>query len=423
MWKKKTEIDNPFYSTSEASLEPHEIKKLKNGYIIIPIFFVLFAVFFYFIFNVEKDVIWQRIIFGFMLFFAAIMFIIVRGFYLDLKHGTKEITKGVITHKKIEVSRGTRARSAGARGISATGGSKTKWYYYIFFGEKRMRVEGHIYDEFSIGDRVEIHHSKRLYNMVYKTIVLEHNVMMDKIAELKEEREKKEKKYWWLGITIFILLSFVVLNIIFFSIADCFNCPPEYSKSIEMWENIPENEIQPANLSAHSNTIVSYLADTLKDEEEAIIYDLFKKASDENKLNELILELSTDSVQNKSVLNWMQLKFDEEYPAHTPLTVMELWKRTLRVFNLRSASGVFQEDRITYFRFNQFVLENKFLNYNALDAWIGNVDVEEKKFLIESYSKRSTNLLSPGLEEYLKKTMNLIPSQIPSINDRKASDY
>lgn len=181
-----------YYKTEDRPLEPHELRKLKQGIWVIPFFLVFFVVFFVILFNfVEyQDGFFFWVPVGFAIFFALIMGYIIRGFLLDLRYQTKEVFQGLITRKEW--------RRSGGKSKSTT--------YYFYFGEKRMRVELNIYGKFEEGDLIEIHRSRRLYNMIYKTELLKRGVEMQQVAALKQEQLSKQQRVGFIVIILFVVV-------------------------------------------------------------------------------------------------------------------------------------------------------------------------------------------------------------------------
>jgi len=191
-----------YYKTFELPLEPHEVKKLKRSFIFIPIFTVLFGAFFFFLFNnMGIDDGWAKwAVIGFAVFFVIIILIILRGFALDLRDQTKQVFQGLITRK-------VRRRSKGK--------NKSSTSYYFYFGDKSMKVELNLYHKFQEADLIEIHRSKRLYNMIYDSKLIKRGVMVEEVSELKRIHEEKENR---LGVIIMIsvlVIVGIILTVIF----------------------------------------------------------------------------------------------------------------------------------------------------------------------------------------------------------------
>lgn len=140
--------------------------------------------------------------YGFASFFGIIFLIIIRGFALDLRDQTKQVFQGLITRK-------VRRSSKSKKGRSSTS-------YYFYFGDKSMKVELNLYNKFQEADLIEIHRSKRLYNMIYDSKLIKKGVMIDEVSELKRIQEAKEKK---IGIIILVsILVIVGLALAYFSL-------------------------------------------------------------------------------------------------------------------------------------------------------------------------------------------------------------
>jgi len=183
-----------YYKTFEQPLEPKELKKLKRGFIFIPIFTLLFGAFFFFLFNqMEHGGGFKWVVYGFAAFFGLIILTILRGFALDLRDQTKEVFQGLITRK-------VRRRSKSKKGRNTTS-------YYFYFGDKSMKVELNLYNKFQEADLIEIHRSKRLYNMIYDSKLIKSGVMKEEVAELKRAQEEKENR---IGIIVLIAVLIIV---------------------------------------------------------------------------------------------------------------------------------------------------------------------------------------------------------------------
>ncbi len=182
-----------YYKTEDQPLEPNELRKLKRGFWVIPIFLVLFGGFFAFLFNMlnpnEGITFWIPV--GFMTFFIGIMGYIIWGFIMDMSEKTKQVFQGLITRKHHRRSTGKSKNSS----------------YFLYFGEKkRMRVEPHIYHKFEEGDLIEIHRSRRLYNMIYKTELLKRDVMTQAVSEVKKAQMSKQQRAAFILISLFVVI-------------------------------------------------------------------------------------------------------------------------------------------------------------------------------------------------------------------------
>ncbi len=180
-----------YYKTQDVPLEPQELAKLKRGFWVIPVFLIIFIGFFVFIFQVvtpvDGPIFWIPVVMS--VFFAGLMGYIIWGFVMDLSLGTKQVFQGLITKKDVH---------------HGAGKSKSRTYY-LFFGEKRMRVEPHIYHKFEEGDLIELHRSKRLYNMIYKTELLKREVVMQVVAEAQQQRMSRQQRIGFILISLFVL--------------------------------------------------------------------------------------------------------------------------------------------------------------------------------------------------------------------------
>lgn len=180
-----------YYKTEDHPLAPEELRKLKRGFWVIPVFSLVFVGFFVFIFQVvspvDGPIFWIPVVFA--AFFVGLIGYIIWGFTMDITQQSKQVFQGLITKKDIH-------RSAGK--------SKNRTYH-LFFGEKRMRVEPYIYNKFEEGDLIEIHRSKRLYNMIYKTELLKRDVVMHVVAAVKQQQMSRQQRIGFILISLFVL--------------------------------------------------------------------------------------------------------------------------------------------------------------------------------------------------------------------------
>lgn len=188
-----------FYKTTEAPLEPEELKKLKKGIYIIPFFLVFVAIFFSFIldFTADFEGAFYPVV-GFMSLFGIVLFFIIKAYVLDLRDQKKEIFQGVITWKTFRRSKKSKGK-----------GSSTSYYFY--FGEKEMKVPLHIYGKFEEADLIEIHRSKRITNLIYKSELIKRGVMIDKVKEVKQVQVKKQQRMVLIVLIIFFSIVVAVL--------------------------------------------------------------------------------------------------------------------------------------------------------------------------------------------------------------------
>lgn len=186
-----------FYKTSDAPLEPHELKKLKKGIFILPIVIIGFGLFFgTFLSQMDVDEVFLKIFGGFACLFILVLILIGRGYVLDLREQMKEVFQGVITRK---VKRRRKKKK----------GSSTSYYFY--FGEKSIQVPLHIWGQYEEADLIEIHRSKRISNLIYKTELLKRGVMIEQVQEIKEAHEAKEQKMAMIALIIFISIVGTVI--------------------------------------------------------------------------------------------------------------------------------------------------------------------------------------------------------------------
>lgn len=182
-----------YYKTEDHPLEPAELRKLKRGIWIIPIFLIIFGVGFTLFFqNVNPNdgfFFWALVVFAF--FFAGIMGQITWGLAMDMHYKTKQVFQGLVTKKEFHWH---------------SGKGKSRSYFLHFGDDKRIRVEPHIYNKFEEGDLIEIHRSKRLYNMIYKTEVLKRDAVMQVVADVKQQQLSKQQRIGFALILLFVLV-------------------------------------------------------------------------------------------------------------------------------------------------------------------------------------------------------------------------
>lgn len=383
------EIDT-YHKKTYAPLEPHELKKLKKGAYILPFVIAFMGTVMYFLF---RDMQYGDFFFWVGVFFIT-AFVGILGYaswalYMDITKGEKEIFQGVITRKdKVRFRR-------------KKGGSKTS--YYLYFGKHYERVELHLYNQFEEGDMIEIHRAKRTYNVIFDTKVIKKGVMMDKITEMREERELKAKKNAWKPIVGFLLGIPVFLSVMFLIIADCFNCGPKYSASLAAWNNVTQQEV--AGFSAEGQQICMLMNDTLKDVEEGQIVEIFNQAKVEGRISDLIITLDAEyppSNSERSVLKWMKYKFGEEHSRRYPLTFVGIWASTIHTF---TGIDLLKRKKLSKSEFNIGDLNvnpRTSLSYNALIAWHNHTSDEERQRYATYALEKDTSEFSTDYNRYMK---------------------
>lgn len=195
-----------YHKTEDRPLEPQELRKLKRGFFVIPIFLLIFVGFFVFLFNMlnpdEGFFFWVPV--GFAIFFAGLMGYIIWGFVMDLQTKSKQVFQGLITKKEVKRHSGKSSNRS----------------YYLLFGEKRMRVELYLFNKFEEGDLIEIHRSKRLYNMIYQTKVLKRDAVMEAVAEVKKQHLDKQQPIGFILISLFVAIVASFVAAVFFGWID-----------------------------------------------------------------------------------------------------------------------------------------------------------------------------------------------------------
>lgn len=389
-----------YHKKTYAPMEPHQLKKLKKGFYVLPIFGIIFGVVLYFLFGeMESDDSFFWVGVFFILFFMGIFGWITWALVMDVQSGEKEIFQGIVTRKKSVRRRSKKGRSSTS--------------YYLYFGKHYERVELHVYNRFQEGDMIEIHRAKRTYNVVFDMKLIKSGVMLEEINRQKAELEEHERKNAWKPIVGFILAIPIILSFMFLIVADCFDCGPTYSSSIDEWKNATEQDL--TEYSKEGQQLCLLMNDTLTDAEEAQISEMFDKAQDKDALSELILDLDDYYPQEgseKSTLQWMKHKYNEEHSARYSLTFFDIWHSTIFAFtglDLREARSSTKNE---YNLSTLNVLNDKSLSYEAVKAWYNHADDQERQYSAKFFLKKDTSELSTGLNAYIKESWSL-PMALP----------
>ncbi|MEQ9424971.1 MAG: hypothetical protein RJQ09_11165 [Cyclobacteriaceae bacterium] len=139
------------YEEKLIALTSEDRKKLSKNFAGAGIFAVFSGVVFYFMLTLTDGQgadFFQYVIYGFIVFFAGIVLFLVISSLLDIQSGNKLSIVGVVTDKEVH-----RSRSSGKN-------KTTKVTYYLYFGDKKMRIDGRYYHGFNVGDKVDFHKGK-----------------------------------------------------------------------------------------------------------------------------------------------------------------------------------------------------------------------------------------------------------------------
>lgn len=167
---------NEYYQITEAPMEQKDKNKFRNGLLLMPIFYVIWGVIAYFLFN-NDFLIWGSIglntFIVFSVLFLGIITWISRATYLDWKSDVKQVIKGIITRKEHQVS--------GSNISSHDSKSRKKHTYYLHFDNFQFNVKANHYKKVNEGDLVEFHYGIHTKNIT-QDIILEKNAL-DKLEQ------------------------------------------------------------------------------------------------------------------------------------------------------------------------------------------------------------------------------------------------
>lgn len=142
----------------------------------------------------------------FIIAFASIY----RAFKLDLKENEKKIWQGLITNKDYTVRSNKNSRN-------------TYTYYFYFGGQKRTISEA-VYNQFNVGDFIEIHLAKRVWGVYFGTKLLKENAMPETVAEYQDKAQATSKKSSKIGCILFLTLGLIMM-IGFLMVAEIIELP------------------------------------------------------------------------------------------------------------------------------------------------------------------------------------------------------
>lgn len=393
--------NSKYYKITEAPLEEKEKKKLRLGLMAMPIFFVFVGVFATIMITVF-DMTWEdeffKFFLAFLVIFIGIIFLVIRNIIQDLGSGMKQVIRGIVTDKKHEVY----TRSKGT----------SKHYYYLHFEDFALKVEHGHYNKSSIGDMVEVHYGNR------SGIIFSHEVLKENAkAELEEQGiqlpEPKKVKDNWPAWKMAVLISFIVVLFfggIFWLVADCFNCDPEYPPSVSGWQTYESSYDGSNMLESDVHRIISYLNDTLKDSEEEQIISIFQRYSEQGATGDLIMELdSTLFADSLTSRQWLREKFDEGSPDD-PLTVFDIFRSTLFAitgsdsFRPKSADD---NDKFHIWDVNYAILADQALSYDAVKTWFGkDRGIRQMQYVVYNYLPKDTADYSVGVNKLFREVIS-----------------
>lgn len=112
-------------------------------------------------------------IFGaFALIFTAVILVVLRQNYLELKHGIKHCYTGVVTNKR--VNRHTTSTGSHTTNVRAGHGSRrttTRITYYICLDDKEFSVDASIYNQAITGDKVYLEISPQKKQVLHFRVI------------------------------------------------------------------------------------------------------------------------------------------------------------------------------------------------------------------------------------------------------------
>lgn len=397
---------------SYAPLDAGERKKLKKGFYFIP-FFVLFAggvIYFMLSMSVGGDDFFTYGIIGMAVFFGLLIFWIVRGIVLDLKDNEKKVLQGLITVKQTNRS---------------TGGKRNRRSYYFYFGDKRMRVEPHLYHKFEEGDLIEIHQAKRVYNVIFKSELLKRGALPEEVEQSKTallQKQKKQGRYIIIG---FLIAVPILLCIVFGFIADCWVCSVEYPDSITEWRHYQPDKSVKGMAAVAGEEILALCNEGLLDSEEARIDEMLFNLASEHQLNNLILYLGAKRLESdgKTAIDWLRIKFDEQNRVKRPISVIEIWKRVLyNVIPIEAMkpSYLYQLNKTKYQDVTGRVIQDSAISYESVKTWFGReLGVDELQRGLVDFIPANADHYNADVQRFMKE----IWSAGFQMNERFQKDY
>lgn len=154
--------------------------------------------------------------------FVVAFVTIYRTFKLDLKENEKKIWQGLITDKNYTVQ--------------SNKDSRNTYRYYFHFGDQKRAISKDIYDEFNVGDAIEIHLAKRVWGVYFDTKLLKENAMPEVIAAYQSKPKPQGKKASnKIGCFVFLLIA-LVFGVIMLTLNEIIDLPQLREYLIEFIE-------------------------------------------------------------------------------------------------------------------------------------------------------------------------------------------
>lgn len=122
---------------------------------------------------------------------------IYRAFKLDLKENEKKIWQGVITNKDYTVRSNKNSRNT--------------YTYYFYFGDQKRSISETVYNQFNVGDFIEIHLAKRVWGVYFDTKLLKENAMPETVAEYQNIQTTTKKKSSKMGCVLFLAFGTIMI--------------------------------------------------------------------------------------------------------------------------------------------------------------------------------------------------------------------
>ncbi len=135
---------------------------------------------------------------------------IYRAFKLDLKENEKKIWQGVITNKHYTVRSNKNSRNT--------------YTYYFYFGDQKRSISETVYNQFNVGDLVEIHLAKRVWGVYFDTKLLKENAMPETVAEYQNTEKSPARESSKIGCLLFLFFGLLMV-IGFLMIAEVIDVP------------------------------------------------------------------------------------------------------------------------------------------------------------------------------------------------------
>lgn len=121
---------------------------------------------------------------------------IYRAFHLDLKENEKKIWQGVITNKHFTVK--------------SNKDSRNTYTYYFYFGKQKRSISEEVYNQFNVGDLIEVHLAKRAWGVYFDTKLLKENAMSDTVAQYQNQVQAITKNSRKMGCVVFLIFGVLI---------------------------------------------------------------------------------------------------------------------------------------------------------------------------------------------------------------------